>query len=72
MHDELKSGLYAAVPSGQPIEPEMNPNDQTPPGSPETAENVCPKCDGSGQRDDGKPCDNCGGTGKVIEGPGGV
>ena len=46
---------------------DMNPGDQAPPGSPQTGENVCPKCNGSGKQADGAPCENCGGTGKVIE-----
>lgn len=46
---------------------DMNPGDQAPPGSPQTGENVCPKCKGKGTRADGAQCENCGGTGKVIE-----
>jgi DnaJ-class molecular chaperone len=36
------------------------------PGAPQTAENICRACGGTG-RVDGKPCPECGGTGKVIE-----
>jgi DnaJ-class molecular chaperone len=46
---------------------DMNPGDQAPPGSPQTGENVCPKCSGKGKTPDGRRCENCGGTGKVIE-----
>jgi hypothetical protein len=48
----------------------MNPGDQAPPATPGTGENICPICHGSGQRD-GQECDNCGGTGKVVQGIGG-
>ncbi len=57
-----------AASSGNPIDPEMNPNEQPAPGSPTTGENVCPKCGGSGIRDDGARCDHCGGSGKLIDG----
>lgn len=64
---------YAMRAAGNPVEPEMNPGDQAPPGTPGTGENICPKCGGSGISDsDGMPCDTCGGTGKVIEGVGGA
>ena len=46
---------------------DMNPGDQAPPGSTQTGENVCPKCSGKGKSADGSRCENCGGTGKVIE-----
>jgi len=43
------------------------PGDEAAPGTPGTGENICPRCDGSGQADGGD-CPECGGTGKVIEG----
>jgi RecJ-like exonuclease len=46
---------------------DMNPGDQAPPGSPQTGEAPCRECKGKGTLADGKRCDNCGGTGKVIE-----
>ena len=46
---------------------DMNPGDQAPAGSPLTGENVCPKCSGKGRQANGAKCENCGGTGKVIE-----
>ena len=46
---------------------DMNPGDQAPPGSTQTGENVCPKCNGKGTLAGGGRCENCGGTGKVIE-----
>jgi hypothetical protein len=61
-----------AASGGNPIEPEMNPGDEPPPESPGAGENICPKCTGSGVRDDGARCEHCGGTGKVSERAGGV
>ena len=61
-----------AASSGNPIEPEMNPGDEASPALPGASENVCPKCTGSGIRDDGGRCEHCGGTGKIIEGVVGV
>lgn len=59
----------------KPVEPprtsDMNEGDQAPKGTPGTGENICPECGGKGTRD-GKSCNNCGGTGKVIEGVGGA
>jgi hypothetical protein len=51
--------------------PRMNPGDQAPAGTPGTGENICPKCGGKGSLQ-GKKCEHCGGTGKVIEGIGGA
>jgi hypothetical protein len=50
---------------------DMNPGDEVPPGSPDSGENICPKCHGSGKAGDGE-CENCGGTGKIIQGIGGA
>ncbi len=54
-----------------PPQPGLNPGDEAPPGTPDTGENLCPKCGGTG-RIDGETCRNCGGTGRVIEGIGGA
>jgi hypothetical protein len=51
--------------------PAVNPGDEAVPGTPGAGENLCQVCHGTGKQD-GKPCDNCGGTGKVIEGVGGA
>lgn len=48
-----------------------NPGDEAAPGTPSTGENICPVCNGSGRIESGE-CQNCGGTGKVIEGIGGA
>ncbi len=51
--------------------PRMNPGDEAPAGTPGTGENICPVCSGSGKVE-GRPCENCGGGGKIIEGVGGA
>lgn len=50
---------------------EMAPGDEAPPGTPGTGEDVCPRCNGSGQADGGT-CPECEGTGTVIKGVGGA
>jgi len=50
---------------------EQRPGDQADSGTPGTGEALCPVCGGSG-RVDGAECENCLGTGKVIEGIGGA
>jgi hypothetical protein len=47
-----------------------NPGDEAPPGAPGTGEDICPVCAGSGKLE-GASCENCGGSGRVIEGIGG-
>jgi DnaJ-class molecular chaperone len=46
------------------------PADEAPPDSGSSAENACPRCEGSGQLD-GETCGACGGTGRVEEAVGG-
>jgi DnaJ-class molecular chaperone len=41
------------------------PGDETSPDAPQTAQNTCPACGGSGKRDS-KPCPDCEGTGLVT------
>jgi len=48
----------------------MNPGDDAVEGTPGTGEDVCAVCEGNGLIGN-TPCDNCGGTGRVIEGIGG-
>src|SRR3954452_22229347 len=48
-----------------------NPGDQVPPDVPGAGEALCPRCSGSG-RIDGTACENCGGSGKIVEGIGGA
>jgi DnaJ-class molecular chaperone len=33
----------------------------------QTGENTCRTCAGRGRLDDGRPCPECGGTGRVVE-----
>jgi DnaJ-class molecular chaperone len=58
MNDDLKPGE------------ERKPGDEAPPGEPSSGENLCPACEGSGEKD-GAECPNCEGTGKVNEAIGG-
>ena len=48
----------------------MRPGDEVPPGKESAAENVCPRCVGSGVVD-GEDCPECEGTGRVEEAVGG-
>jgi DnaJ-class molecular chaperone len=50
---------------------EGRPGDEADPGTPGTGEALCPVCSGSG-RVDGETCQNCRGSGKVVEGIGGA
>jgi hypothetical protein len=61
------------VPPGgiPPAAPALNPGDEAPPGTPGTGENLCRRCGGSGQLE-GRPCPDCGGSGKVTVGIGGA
>ncbi|HEX6014734.1 MAG TPA: hypothetical protein VFY87_23670 [Geminicoccaceae bacterium] len=43
-----------------------HPGDEASPDAPQTGENVCRTCGGTGRVGD-KPCPDCGATGKVIE-----
>jgi len=49
----------------------QNPGDEAPPGTAGTGEAICPECSGTGRRD-AAPCENCGGSGKIIQGVGGA
>jgi hypothetical protein len=51
--------------------PRPAPGDEAPAGTPGTGEDICPACRGTGKKD-GKPCENCDGTGKIIRGIGGA
>ena len=52
-----------------PTQAPMSPGDEAPPGTPGTAENVCPRCGGSGRAGD-EVCANCQGTGRINVGIG--
>ncbi len=53
-----------------PEREDLAPGDEAAPGTPGTGEDICPDCNGTG-RIDGRPCETCDGSGKVIEGIGG-
>lgn len=52
-------------------DPDLNPGDEAEPGTPGAGEDVCEACAGTGKLSDGRPCSNCGGSGKVMRGIGG-
>jgi hypothetical protein len=58
------------TPAGDEGARDMNPGDAAPPGTPGTGEAPCPACRGTGRRDN-HACEECSGTGKVVEGIGG-
>ncbi|MDB5730564.1 MAG: hypothetical protein JWQ03_459, partial [Variovorax sp.] len=52
--------------------PPAHAGDEASPGTPGTGEGLCRRCGGSGRVDDGTPCPECDGTGKVTVGIGGA
>lgn len=52
-------------------EPDLNPGDEAEPGTPGAGEDICGTCAGTGKLADGKPCPECGGSGRVMSGIGG-
>lgn len=42
-----------------------NPNDEVQPGTPQSAEDTCPQCQGRGLID-GRTCPGCSGSGTVV------
>ena len=51
------------APSGKA---DRNPGDEAAPGSAQTGENICERCNGRGKTNDQAACPDCGGTGLVI------
>lgn len=51
--------------------PPLNPGDDAPEGTPGIREDVCPRCRGKGKTEDQRACQDCAGSGKIIEGIGG-
>jgi hypothetical protein len=43
-----------------------NPGDEAAPDTPQTGEDICPECNGSGKKADQTMCPNCGGTGVIV------
>jgi hypothetical protein len=50
----------------------MAPGDEAPPGTPNTGDDVCPDCGGSGRNKAGGICPTCLGKGTVTVGIGGA
>lgn len=48
-----------------PEQPDVDPADEVNPGTAQSGEHVCPRCQGVG-RVDGAPCEACGGSGKIT------
>ena len=44
-----------------------HPGDEVAPGTPQSAENTCRRCRGSGVIEAGEQCPDCGGTGMTTE-----
>ncbi len=44
---------------------EKKPGDEVPPQTPQSGENICPRCQGAGKIE-GKPCPDCRGSGTVT------
>jgi hypothetical protein len=55
-----------AVPAATAASP-RNPGDEAAPGTPQTGEDICPECGGSGRKDGQTMCANCGGTGRIVK-----
>ncbi|HVL77473.1 MAG TPA: hypothetical protein VM406_15785 [Noviherbaspirillum sp.] len=67
--------MPASPPSGgsdKPAAPHLKPGDEAYAGTPGTGEDLCEVCGGTGIRQDGSPCPNCEGTGRVTRGIGGA
>jgi DnaJ-class molecular chaperone len=61
--------MNTQTPDGQVVQASSarNPGDEAAPGTPQTAEDVCPECGGSGRKDGQRMCANCGGTGRIVK-----
>lgn len=46
---------------------QRHPGDEAEPGTPQTGEDICPECNGSGQKNGQAQCPNCGGTGRIVK-----
>ena len=45
---------------------QRNPGDESEAGAPQTAEDICPECQGSGRQGQ-SACVNCGGSGRIVK-----
>jgi hypothetical protein len=59
-----------STPEG-PENDDLRPGDEAEPGRPDTGEDVCDHCGGSGKEEDGSACPVCEGAGRVVRGVGG-
>jgi hypothetical protein len=66
-----KSGRHVPDDAVRERQQRLNPGDEAPPGTPGTAEAICPDCNGTGSLGAAQ-CPNCGGSGKVIKAIGGA
>jgi hypothetical protein len=57
--------------TARPAEEPLAPGDEAAPGTPGTGEDVCPRCNGTGEVARG-PCPHCRGTGRIVRGIGGA
>jgi DnaJ-class molecular chaperone len=64
MAKQTDGGETGAAPRGAATI--RNPGDEAPPGTPQTGENTCPECHGTGRAQNGD-CPSCGGTGRVVQ-----
>jgi RecJ-like exonuclease len=46
---------------------QRNPGDEAAPGTAQTGEAICPVCNGSGSKAGAEKCENCGGTGRIVQ-----
>lgn len=72
MQSQSRQGAGGAAISGRETPDTLAPADQAKAGTPPTGEALCRACGGSGRDPERRPCENCGGTGKVTIGIGGA
>jgi len=68
---DLAESVAGEEDPGASLDVPMRTDDQAPPGTPGTDEDICPRCGGSGKLA-GRDCPECQGTGKVTVGIGGA
>jgi hypothetical protein len=64
--------VYASrhIKSAAEVSPEpdsINPGDETPPGSEQSGEGLCPTCSGTGMLNSDAQCPDCGGAGRIMQ-----
>jgi hypothetical protein len=67
---EISMNIVSAAGDAIPVlsspSSQRNPGDESAPGAPQTGEDICPECQGSGKQGQ-NACANCGGTGRVVK-----